>query len=217
MANAYLKAALLTIALTLLAFFFIAQLDAMRAAELRKGVEDLVLESESERLVYQYAEIFGEQGSGLCGYVSSASKARTDKAYELAEKIRYYELSNVVNDEYEQIKTQYFLSNAGLYLNVQATKKYCGSYPYKAVLFFYRAVEDCSECRAQGGVLDTIVKEREDVRVFAFHIDTSHEFINVLARRHNITSVPAIVVDESIVLYGLQDREALLPLLEGKG
>ena len=209
MANAYLKAVLLTAALTLLAFFFIGQLDSMRASELRRGVSDLMVESESERLLYLYAQVLGNSSQTLCEYASSAAKARADRTYGLSEKIRYFEESNVVNTEYQEIKNQYYISNAGLYLNIQATKKYCGSSPYKAVLFFYKTKHDCPACRAQGGVLDGIVKKDKSVRVFAFPIDTDFEFINVLARNHQISDAPALVIDEKTVFVGLQDQQTL--------
>ena len=205
----YLKAALLTAAIALLGFFFITQLDSMRANELRTAVDDLQLQSDSERLLYLYSQVMSNNTAELCTYVSDTAKSKASKAYVLSEKIRYYEQSNIMNSEYEKIKGQYYLANAALYLNIRAMEKYCGSTPYHTILFFYKVKEDCPSCRAQGGVLDSLRKDHPEMQVFAFPDDTDHEFINVFLRRHGISEVPALVIDDRFVLVGLQDNEAV--------
>jgi len=209
MANAYLKAALVTIAITLLGFFFISQLDSMRADELKDSVNDLVFQSESERMLYLYAQVMGNDTGELCSYISGTEKTKASRTYELSEKIRYYERSNLMNAEYERIRNQYYLSNAALYLNTRAAEKYCGQSPYTTVLFFYKVKGDCPECRTQGGALDELGAKYPKLRVFAFPADTEHEFINVFLARHNITTVPAVVIDDNVVLEGLQSKQEL--------
>ena len=203
----YAKAALLTAAIALLGFFFISQLDAMRASELRSSVDDLYLQSESERLLFMYSQVMGNSTGELCGYFSNSTQAKEDKAYSLSEKIRFYEQSNVASAEYERIRGQYYLSNMALYLNMRSAAKYCGQSPYTTVLFFYRVKQDCPECRAQGGVLDNLRKTHPELRVFAFPNDTDNEFINVFLRRHGISTVPALVIDDSTVLRGLKSEQ----------
>lgn len=205
-ASPYLKAALLTLALVFLGFFIISQLDAMRAGELRASVEQMAFESESERLLFLYAQTMGNSTGELCGFMKKSIESRASKASGLAEKIRYYEQGNVVNTEYEQIKGQYYLANAALYLNMMAVEKYCGTSQYIPVLFFYKVNEECAECKAQGGVLDNVGAKYPNMRVFAFPSDTDNEFINVFLARHSITSSPSIVIDDRIVLLGLQNE-----------
>jgi hypothetical protein len=213
MASTYLKAAALTLALTCLGFFFISQLDAMRAAELRASIEDLMFQSETERLLFLYEQAMGNSSQGFCDYLSDVQSQRANRAYELSQKIAYYEKSNVLNSEYERIRGQYYQANAALYLNLRAAEKYCGTSPYSTVLFFYRITPDCPECRAQGGVLDNLRKEYPDMRVFAFPIGTNYAFINVLAGRHNVTAAPALVIDDNYVLSGLKSEDEVAPYL----
>ena len=220
MSNTYLKAALITAALTLLGFFFISQLDAMRANEIRNGVDDLVFQSDSDRMLSLYASVMDNSSTELCVYASASEENQASQAYSLLEKINYYEKSNVVNSDYERIKSRYYLSNALLYLNMRAQEKYCGDSPYTTVLFFYRVKTDCPECRAQGGVLDGLRQTHPNLRVFAFPSDSGLDFINAFIKRHNITSVPSLVIDDSIVLAGLQsetDVEASLANLSRSG
>jgi len=205
----YLKAALLTMALALLGFFFITQLDAMRAGELRAAVDELRMQSEAERMLYFYSQVMGDDSGELCGYLSSTAKAKADRAWALSEKIGFYEKSNIVNADYEKIKGQYYLANAALYLNMRAMGKYCGSLPYDTVLFFYRTRQDCPECRAQGGVLDSLRPSHPSMQVFAFPIDSDYDFVNVFAKRHNLASVPALVVNDQVVLVGLTDAQSV--------
>ena len=206
MTSPYVKAALLTLALTLLGFFFISQLDAMRATELQNSVDQLLFQSESERFMLLYAQTMSNGSQELCSYASSTAHAKEDQAYALAEKIQYYEQSNIVNADYEKIKNDYYLSNAELYLNMRAIGKYCGSEPYRTVLFFYNATKDCPQCRAQGGVLDNLRKDYPGIRVFAFPADSGLDFVNIFVARHNITQVPSLVIDDSAVLQGLKSE-----------
>ena len=213
MANTYLKAALITLALTLLGFFFISQLDAMRANEIRNGVDDLAFQSDTEHMLSLYAQVMDNSSTELCVYASSSAQSQESQAYSLLEKINYYEKSNVVNSDYEKIKNRYYLSNALLYLNMRAQEKYCGDSPYTTVLFFYRVKTDCPECRAQGGVLDSLRTTHPELRVFAFPSDSGLGFIDVFQTRHNITTVPALVIDDNVVLQGLKGQEQVEPYL----
>ncbi len=206
MASPYLKAALLTLALAMLGFFFISSLDAMRAAELRTSVDELATQADTERVLFLYSQVMGNSTSELCSYVSSVTKSQADRAYLLSEKIRYYEQSNVFNTEYDRIRKEYYVANAGLYLNLRAAEKYCGSKGYTTVLFFYRINPDCPECRAQGGVLDSLRKTHPELRVFAFPIDGDNAVVNLLLKRSAIDSAPALVIDDSTVLRGLKDE-----------
>lgn len=191
----------------MLGFFFISQLDSMRAAELRGSVNELLFQTESERLLFLYSQVMDNSTGELCGAVSAITESKANRAYELSEKIRFYEQSNVANAEYEKIKGQYYLANAELYLNMRASKKFCGGSPYTTVLFFYKTKEDCPDCRVQGGVLDGLRKKHPSLRVFAFPNDTHYEFVNVFLGRHSIARVPSLVIDDSAVLQGLKSEE----------
>jgi len=207
MASPYLKAALLTAALVFLGFFFISQLDAMRANELRANVEELLFQSEAERMLFTYSQLMSNDTNEICIYLSTAAETKASQAYALSEKIRYYEQSNLANADYERIRNQYYLSNMGLYLNIRAAEKYCKGTPYDTVLFFYKLKEDCPECRAQGGVLDKLRQARPSLRVFAFPYDTNLQFINVFVKRHGISQVPSLVINDRDVLLGLKNEE----------
>ena len=217
MASPYVKAALLTLAIAALGFFFIGQLDSMRAGELRSSVDELMFQSESERLLTLYSQVMENISGELCSYASTATRAKEDKAYALAEKIRFYEQSNIVNAEYDKIRNQYYLANAELYLNMSSTARYCGSAPYTTVLFFYKVKENCPECRAQGGVLDSLRPKYPQLRVFAFPSDSDQDFINVFIRRHKIAQAPALVINDSVVLQGLQSEAEVEKYLGSPG
>ena len=205
----YINAALLTLAITLLGFFFISQLDSMRASELKSNVDDLMLQSESERLLFLYAQTVDNSTSQLCAYLTRSAQTREDKAFALSQKILYYEKGNLLNSDYERIRNQYYLANAGLYLNIRAAEKYCGAVPYTTVLFFYRISPDCPECRAQGGVLDSMRLKYPSLKVFAFPVDTENPVVMAFIEQHKVTSAPTLVIDSETVLTGLKSEEEI--------
>ena len=215
MASVYLKAALITFAVLLIGFFFIGQLDSLRANELRSSVDDLALQSETERLLFLYAQTTGNSTKELCTYLSGSSRQREDKAFALSQKIQYYEKGNLLNGEYDRIRNQYYLANAGLYLNLLAAKRYCGSVPYTTILFFYRISPDCPECRAQGGVLDSMRAGYPSMRVFAFPLDADNPVVKALMQRHEIKEAPSLVIDDGKVLTGLKSGGEILPYAGG--
>jgi hypothetical protein len=209
----YAKAALLTVALVLLGFFFMEQLDAMRANELSQSVDQLEFESQSEQLLLLYSQVMSNSSGDLCVYANSTEQARAAQAYALSQQISYYEKSNVFNGEYDAIRDRYYLSNAALYLNMLAMKKYCANYSYTTILFFYKINGDCPACTAQGGVLDSLRAADPNIQVFAFPIDSDVGVVNALAARYNITSVPSLVIGNSNVMVGLQDEQNISGVL----
>ncbi len=209
MASVYLKAALLTLAVALIGFFFVSQIDAMRANELKGDVDSLMLQSESERLLFLYAQTMDNSSEALCTYLQKSTQAKSDKAFALSQRIQYYEKGNLLDANYDRIRDQYYLANAGLYLNLRAAEKYCGSSPYTTVLYFYRISPDCPNCRAQGGVLDSMRANYPMLRVFAFPVDTDNPIVMAFVQRHGITDAPALVVDDKVVLRGLQSESDL--------
>ena len=217
MSNTYLKAALITAALALLGFFFISQLDAMRTSELKGAVGELAMQAESERQMFLYWQLVGNGSGEMCSYFSSETGRRASATYDLTQKIAAYEKSNVLGSEYDSIRRQYYISNAGLYINLLAAKKYCGGSPYKTILFFYRIGDDCPECRAQGGVLDGLQSGRSDIRVFAFPIDSGNPVVDMLANRSKVTSVPAVVIGDGKPLFGLVGQDELERLVGKPG
>jgi hypothetical protein len=213
MVSPYIKAALVTLAITLFGFFLISQLDAMKATELQRNVDELIFQSQTERAMFLYSQSMANSSYELCDYLSSAAKDRASKAYTLAEKIRRYEESNVVNEEYERISGRYYLANTELYLNLRAAAKYCGKSPYTTVLFFYRIDGECQECLAQGAVLDGLRAAHPNLRVFALPYDTDYEFINIFVRRHGISQVPSLVIDDKTVLQKLSSAQEIEPYI----
>ncbi|MFA6214641.1 MAG: hypothetical protein WC717_05190 [Candidatus Micrarchaeia archaeon] len=209
MANVYLKAALLTLSVALVGFFLVSQIDAVRANELKGDVEGLLLQSESERLLFLYAQTMDNSSEALCAYLQKSAQAKSDKAFALSQRIQYYEKGNLLDANYDRIRDQYYLANAGLYLNMRSAEKYCGSSPYTTVLYFYRISPDCPNCRAQGGVLDGMRADYPMLRVFAFPIDTDNPVVNAFVERHGIADAPSLVVDDRVVLRGLQGESDL--------
>ena len=209
MASPYVKAALITAAVLLFGFFVIGQLDAMRASELKTSVDNLLLQSETERLLFLYAQTMDNSTVALCTYLSDSTKAKEDTAFALSQKIQAYESGNLLSGDYDQIRNQYYLANAGLYLDLMGAEKYCQTANYTTVLFFYRINPDCPECRAQGSVLDSMRADHPSMRVFAFPLDTDNPVVRALAQRHGISDAPSLVIDDEKVLDGLKSSDEI--------
>ena len=214
--NPFLKAAILTVLVAALALITVNQLDNARERTLQQSIQGVTFESDSSRLLARYDQVMG--GDERCRLLNSSLwQAAKDRTYALAGRIQDYQRSNVLGDQYEQLKQQYFVSLMDLYFTQFENKKQCPAFGEKALAFFYTAKTDCPQCRAQNDILANLAPRCSNVRIFAFPSDTGYSFLQVLAARYNVSGTPALVVDDGQKLEGLQSAEQIIAALRAAG
>jgi hypothetical protein len=62
-------------------------------------------------------------------------------------------------------------------------------------------------------VLDGLRAAHPNLRVFALPYDTDYEFINIFVRRHGISQVPSLVIDDKTVLQKLSSAQEIEPYI----
>ncbi len=213
--NPFAKAAILTIAVAALALVVVSQLDDARAGSLRKSVELVSFESESSRLVSEYAQL----GDGdPCMFANFTTSLQKERAYSLAEKLGDYQRSNMVGADYEAIKRAYFVSLAELHIRTLENARKCPQYAEIPVLFFYReAPPDCPECRLQNEALVLAAQRCGNVRTFAFPVNANYSFIQLLVGKYKVQKVPAMVIDERELVDTIQNQDQIVAMLEKDG
>ncbi len=175
--------------------------DIMRNTEL--GIENYVVEKEflssreewdcqlSNEIMEEMSQDLRETGRLLETYGSKASG--------LSER------------DYDYLKRKYFTNELRFYNLFLSARRECDP-GFVIVLFFYDPQQD--ESLAQGYVLDEIVRENTingtmRVRVLSFDGTYEYEIVRMLRRAYNITRLPALVIDDSVVLEGYQNRATL--------
>ncbi len=213
----YIKAAIVTLVLAAAGFALIAQIDAARARDLQYGVDAMLFESDSARLMYLYAQTVGTGDPEFCGVLNATMAAQSGRRSEFANKIIEYERASVFSQEYESIRNRYYLTNAELYLYTLSARRNCPSLDAVPVLYFYRIKPECPDCQTQGPVLDALVAKCPSLRVFAFPTGTSYPFIQMLEGKSGIASAPSIVLPGGKVLQGLKNEREIVAGLRESG
>ncbi len=218
--NPFLKAALLTIVVVALALALAAQLDSMRATELRSNIESSLFVNQENAVALHYSRVMANETTQQCKYLETMRQQQLNDTYPLSLKIQDYEKNNLFNSEYENIKTTYFLGVSDSYISAFEQRQLCGGNEVP-VLLIYSEKKDCPECRAQNQILSSLVAPRcPNVRVYALPSDYPLMPLIMLNERYNVTNTtqtPVIIIDDQIHLSGLQDEDTLVAQLVRRG
>ncbi|VVB57228.1 Uncharacterised protein [uncultured archaeon] len=213
--NPFAKAAILTVVVVFFAAILVAQVDAWRTQELRSSIDQVVLQSESNRLMQRMADLIPTQAQ-KCAFFNSSGELSKVRAYELATRIQDYQRANFFGSDYAELKQTYFISLSDLYLFTMEQNKECPQNRETPLLYFYRE-QNCPQCRAQDAVLERVAARCGRMRIFAFPTDANYPFLSALAGKMSIKDAPQLVVGETPMPAGLQDDGALVRALNADG
>ncbi len=218
--NPFLKAALLTLVVVALALAMAAQLDAVRASELRNSIDSALFQNQERQVALHFGRVMANDTAAQCAYLTRMRAKQLNDTYPLALKIQDYEKNNLFNSEYENIKTTYFLGVADSYISVFEQQQACRS-DEVPLLLVYREKSACPECRAQNQILSGLVAARcPNVRIYALPYDYPLMPLQMLADRYNVSSesrMPVTVIDDKIRLDGLRSEDELVAALVSRG
>jgi thiol-disulfide isomerase/thioredoxin len=215
MENPFIKAAVLTLAVVVLAILFVGQLDSARQKNLRSSIDSVTLESETSRLISRYTQVMGVAGDS-CANLNFTTQLQKDKTYSLAFRIQDYEKANIVGEDYNTLRTSYFVNLMDLYLASFENKEKCPSLNETPLVYFYREGE-CPDCKAQNDVLESLAPKCSNVRIYAFPVNSEFQFIELLKNRYGVNSTPAIVINDDEKIEGLRGEDQLIAALKRNG
>ena len=207
---------LAVILIMLIAILVIKFIDDYRFSSISKDINNLLIDSESSRIILMYPEIFEIKETDrekFCEYLDFNTKKQMDKGFKLVNLLKIYEESNLLAD-YEITRTQYFLSNVELYFYTLQSKKYCNNTNLSTILFFHYSETKCPDCIVQGQILDKIREKCKNVRIITLAVDLEISPVELLKSRYNITSAPSLVIDDKIVIRNIASEEEILKYLK---
>jgi hypothetical protein len=207
---------LAVVLIMLIAVLVIKFVDDYRFSSISKDINNLLIDSESSRIILMYPEIFEikeKDREKFCEYLEFNTKKQMDKGFKLVNLLKIYEESNLLAD-YEITRKQYFLSNVELYYYTLQSKKYCNNTNISTILFFHYSETKSPECIVQGEILDKIREKCKNVRIITLATDLGISPIELLKSRYNITSAPSLVVDDKVVIRNLTTEEEILKYLK---
>lgn len=205
----YLWALALAVLFMLGAFTLAKLYDDAKISSIEGRVRSLSTESDETRLLLYYGQLFGEQDpKALCQALQYSQKKNLDKGYALVNTLRTFEKANLLA-QYEQVRRQYYLNNAELWLQATAARANCGAANGTLALFFTDTLTTCVDCLVQGEVLDQLRSSCPNLQVITLASDLGIGPIEVAKKQFDVSSVPAMVIDNKRTLQGVKTREEL--------
>jgi hypothetical protein len=213
-ALSYKKTLVIVVVLAAIVLIGIKLIDENRLDSLSKDVRSTTLDSESTRLLFQYAQVIGsEDPNKLCDAIDFNTRRQMNKGYYLVTALKAYEDANLLAD-YAETSKEYYLSNVELWLYTTQSKNLCNKSNIVSVLFLYDTKTRCADCIVQGQILDKIRSECTNLRIISLAVDQDLDIINLIKSQYNVVSSPALVINNKITLNGLQSEADILSYLQ---
>ncbi|MBU0635949.1 thioredoxin family protein [Candidatus Micrarchaeota archaeon] len=210
--NRYLEAGVITIALLAVIFSVIGLLDNSRISSLDMDVEHLNIQSESNRILFFYNQVFTpEKNPEYCEIINQSATLRSDEADFLFSRLVTFEEANLMGN-YENLKKRYLLSRIELWLYTTLLADSCET-NMVPILYFYTGKKTCVECSVQGGILDDLRRECPNVKIFALSVDEDIDLVPLLQAQFGVTTVPSLVINNEQVFSKLTTKEELLNII----
>ncbi len=205
----YLMAFVLSVLVSISAFFIIKQIDTGQLAGLAKQVEQDSLDSESARLSLIFIESLeeGKKKDEACIALQERSSQQINQTYGLLQALEDATKTFFLADV-KALRQKYFLSNAALYLDLKKMNSFC-SQKNHLVFFFYNSEAPCPECDVQGKVLDALRADCPSVKTFAFPADNNLPLVELFKKTFNVNNTPFIVIDETTIFDRLVSEQEL--------
>jgi len=205
MVNKYLKALGLTIILTLLGIMLIGFADDARLSQVSSVLEENTIAIESTQQLLFYESITGDT-ENVCNALSKRINLQAGKTNDFLMDLQAVNAQTFFANT-ELAKMKFLNQNIQLYLLVQKSIQDCGN-ETKPILYFYTDKSFSADEAAQAKILDSVVQQCSNVRVFAFPHDLDIPVVDVLVSKYSISEYPAIVL-ENEKIEGLVAEELI--------
>ncbi len=191
--NKYFKAILMTAVLMALGFAAVNMYDDTRYKGVLEKLESESVDVEAAQQLLFYESVYGSTGQ-VCAAIQRSVELQVQKNIGLLGELEAAKKQTLFSSV-ETAKKKFIVQNLQFFLLLEKARGECGSSGVLAILYFYPDKYYCEDCAVQAAALDTLVKDCQEVRVFALPTDLEVPVIEVLKERHSIQNTPSIVID----------------------
>jgi hypothetical protein len=152
-----------------------------------------------------------------CGDLRMANVDFADRIYDEAKIIEEYESSNRITESLKTLHRKYDLLRTLLWMNVLSMEKSCGQINTFVYLYEYNTddVEISSMQTVWSRTLQEL-KDRQGDNLILIPIAVNQEIVSLdyLVKAYNVTSFPAVLINEKTIFYGVTTADELERHLE---
>jgi len=196
----FLKALALTLIVFVIGFYVGILFDSSRVQDVQSRLTQIDNLWNDARLLQSYIQRFSNN-TAYCDFLLKENLKAGDKIYEEGSRVEEYEKSNRFASDLIFEKERYALLDLQFWLNSIDLKKACNA-NYSTVIYFYSQYNKTIEQGFQDRVLfDLKQKCGPQIIYITFPADMNITTIDVIKNIYNVTKIPAVLINESLVLY----------------
>lgn len=200
MKKVFLKTFALTLVVFIIGFYAGIFFDNLRLEDVKSRLTEIDNLWNDARLLQSYIQRLSDNKSSYCNFLLEENLKAGDKIYEEGSKVEEYEKTNRFTPALAVEKERYALLDLQFWLNSIDLKKACNA-TYSTVIYFYSQYNKTVEQDFQDRVLwDLKQKCGPQIIYITFPADMEITTIEVIKNIYNIQKIPAILINESIVL-----------------
>jgi|SRR3989344_4671492 len=170
-------------------------LDVLRIKDVSTSLSEVELQTLDYITSQEFIEFFG--GSN-CELLNSRLSYISPQLFKIGQTLTSYEERNIFSgNDYELLKSKYFLLEIRAYILFNKLNEECG-FDNNIILYFYEQHQENS--KRQGEVLNKLVNI-DKATVFSF--DKDFEIIKFLVEKYGINTAPTVIVNENQRFEGL--------------
>jgi len=209
MRKVFLKTFALTVLVFIIGFYAGILFDNLRLEEIKSRLTEIDNLWNDVRLLQSFTQRMIDNKSLDCSILLRENLIAGDKIYQEGQKVEEYEKANRFTPTIFVEKERYALLDLQFWLNSIDMKRICNA-SYSTVIYFYSQYNKTTEQGFQDRVLlDLKEKCGPQIIYITFPSDMGITTLNVIRDIYNIEKLPAIMINESIVLYSPKSMREL--------
>jgi hypothetical protein len=210
--NIFVKSGIITGIIVVTAVLAGVMFDSQRVADIKNSLSEAEILMNDGRVQSSLNQIFTND-TAYCESAFSSSLKFSDNIYQDGVKIENAEeVNRFTGRDLIVEKKRYNLLQMQFWLNMLELKRQC-DFNYTVILFFTSQFNEQTKIdqTVQSTVLLDILEEcRYKFFPQPIVIDLNMTSVDSLVRNYNITKTPSLVINDNVVLHGLQSREEIM-------
>lgn len=207
--SVFLTSAVITAIIFIIGISIGVYLDQSRVEEVQNRLTEIDTLWNDARLQISLQELTNDSLS--CGSTMKANLQFNDRIFDEGQKIERFEQTNRFAPSLLLEKRRYALLQTQFWFNSVEIKESCNA-DYSTLVYFYSYYNETVAIsqKLQSAVLLDL-KERcgQELMLIPLPLDLNITTIDILEENYNIESTPAILINESVLLQGLQTENDL--------
>lgn len=209
--NVFIKTAFIVTAVFIVGIFVGAFIDINNTNVLRQDLELKNIELSDIMTQSSYFSLF-ENGTEFCNASIEGNIQFADDMYQKGLEIEKMEYTNRFSPLLQYEKQKYMASKLQFWFNAINLRQKCNA-NYTTLVYFYTQntsmVTDAAQ-KTQAVVLEGLKQScGNKLLLIPIQTDVGLSVVNMIISQYNIDNTPAILVNETYVLKGLQDYDSI--------